>query len=73
MLENENILKILQWATFESRITLLEQLVKPELAFLWIRQRERISTRIEAKLARKIRYLNFIRLDERLKMYVFFC
>jgi len=54
MLENENILKILQWATFESRINLLDQLVKPELAFLWIRQRERISTRIEAKLARKI-------------------
>lgn len=54
MLEYENILKILQWASFENRIHLVDQLVKPDLAFLWIRQQERISTKIETDTARKI-------------------
>lgn len=56
MLENENIYKILHWASFESRIHLLNQLVNPELAFLWIRQQERISTKIEINVARKNSY-----------------
>lgn len=54
MLENENVLKILNWASFESRIHLLDQLVKPELAFLWIRPKERISTKIDVNIAGKI-------------------
>lgn len=55
MLEEQNVWKVLSWATEESRIHKLDDLVRPEMAFLWSRPQQLVNaaSKIDPLKARK--------------------
>jgi len=58
MLKRETLIKVLQWATAEGRVYLLEDLVQPEMRFLWSQPQDDLPIRIQSSQARAV--LNLI-------------
>ena len=55
MLDKEKLQNILQWATSEGRVHLLDQLVNQDMKFLWSRPQSKLSTRLKSDQARRLR------------------
>ena len=51
MLKRETLIKVLQWATAEGRVYLLEDLVQPEMRFLWSQPQDDLPIRIQSSQA----------------------
>jgi len=58
MLKKESLIKVLEWATLEGRIHLLEHLVEPDMRFLWSRPQEQLVTRIQSNQASRSIFIN---------------
>jgi len=54
MLKKESLVKILQWATAEGRVYLLENLVQPDMKFLWTQPQNDLSIRIPSGQAKSV-------------------
>ena len=56
MLEDRNVSQVLHWAAEEGRIQRLEQLVRPEMAFLWSQPQDLtgVVNKIDPIMARKL-------------------
>ena len=54
MLDQTTLLKFLQWAATEGRIHKLDQMVEPSMKFLWCRQQNPITTKIDPNTARML-------------------
>lgn len=51
MLKRESMIKILQWATAEGRIFLLEHLVQSDMKFLWSQPQNDLPIQIQSSQA----------------------
>jgi len=63
MLKKESLVKILQWATAEGRVYLLENLVQPDMKFLWTQPQNDLSIRIpsgQASMPTTIKLTKFV-------------